>query len=327
MIAALADRRDTSKRSWTMKSALLVLLSVLTGCMSLSRSGDKLQQDLWKAIDDRDAAAVQRLLDEGADVEAKYSGGATPLILAAKSNNAVVVKILLQHGANASAQDQNRETAFIHAARSGNYEAVELLWDKTPDPKVRTEALFEAAISGAVGVVYIEAPRIGPPPVPQPAQEPPEVRTVQVLLDRGVPVDARNEYDDATPLIVAAAHGQQKVVQLLLQRGATVDAVDRDGNTALIGAACECAVATMPSTYEVVELLITNHADINASAHDGTTALMNAASSDRLDNVVLLLKNGANLRIRNNEGKTALMLATEGGYTEVAKVLRKASLH
>lgn len=55
---------------------------------------------------------------------------------------------------------------------------------------------------------------------------------VEILLDRGADIEARNA-EGATPLITASRLGNLALVSLLLEQGAQLDATDRNGNTAL----------------------------------------------------------------------------------------------
>jgi ankyrin repeat protein len=56
-----------------------------------------------EAADTGDTAAVQQLLQTGADINAARSDGVTPLFMASLKGRADVVKLLLDKGANASA--------------------------------------------------------------------------------------------------------------------------------------------------------------------------------------------------------------------------------
>jgi ankyrin repeat protein len=112
--------------------------------------------------------------------------------------------------------------------------------------------------------------------------------------------------------MVAAEHGQSGVVRALLEKGADVEARDKYGFTALIGAACECAVIDMPETLESMRLLLGKGANINAKNKTGTTALMAAASAGRTANIQLLLDKGANIEAKDSHGDTALLLSASG---------------
>src|SRR4029077_16460168 len=118
-------------------------------------------------------------------------------------------------------------------------------------------------------------------------------------------IEARNE-EDATPLMWAAEHGQTEVVRALLERGADVEARDKYGYTAVIGAACECAVVDMPETFESMKLLLAKGAKINAKDKVGRTALMSAAFAGRTENMRLLLDHEADVDLKDSDGNTAL---------------------
>ncbi len=72
-----------------------------------------------------DAPATQRLLDEGADPNAKSSLG-TPALIAAAVNvkhSGAVVDTLLHRGARVNTTDANGTTALMFALMSGNTNA------------------------------------------------------------------------------------------------------------------------------------------------------------------------------------------------------------
>ena len=65
----------------------------------------ELNDQMWEAVRNGDAAAVTALLDKGADVNAKFRYGATALFKAAERGNVEVVKVLLARGADVSVKD------------------------------------------------------------------------------------------------------------------------------------------------------------------------------------------------------------------------------
>ena len=62
------------------------------------------------------------------------------------------------------------------------------------------------------------------------------ITTVNYLLDRGIPVD-ECDYNECTPLIIAAQYGQSLVISYLLQRGADRYHMDNNRDTSLHWAA------------------------------------------------------------------------------------------
>ena len=72
---------------------------------------------LITAAQSGDVAKVKKLLDAGADVEARTKDGRTALHEAAAAGNAAVVKLLLEHGADVEAR-LGRRTA-LHLATEG----------------------------------------------------------------------------------------------------------------------------------------------------------------------------------------------------------------
>ena len=84
--------------------------------------GQAMQQ--YSAIGD--AAAVQALLANGAEVNAKDNNGASALILASRNGHRDVVQALLANGAEVNAKDNDGATALILASRNGHHDVVAL---------------------------------------------------------------------------------------------------------------------------------------------------------------------------------------------------------
>lgn len=83
-------------------------------------------------------AAVRTLLDQGANVDAKGSGGATALMMACWWGHLDVVKLLLDRGANVNAKGPDGYTALMEAARYGRFEITELLLQRGADVIAKT---------------------------------------------------------------------------------------------------------------------------------------------------------------------------------------------
>jgi uncharacterized protein len=304
-------------------SAIAFLLMFSTACKRHPKPPGTLDQQLLKAVANKNNVLVQQLLHDGANIESKDANGNTPLILATENADIPMMKLLQQNDANVEAHDDGGETALVNAARGDDIEAVKTLLEKVSNVHDKEQALLIASENGADGILYLSSDANSRKPNPQQqVQEMPEVTIVRLLLDQNVNIETQEE-DGETPLILAASYGQIEIVQLLLDRGAQVDARDNYGNTALIAAACSCAQATMRPTHDILNLLLDKDAKINAQANDGRTALMNAAGGFEADNVQLLIAHGANTHLKDKKGETALQLAVRGGRKKAIQLLQK----
>ena len=154
-------------------------------------------------------AVVRLLLDRGANVNAKESGG-TALHQAAREGHEAIVLLLLDRGADVNAKEEWGGTALHLAAREGHEATVRLLLDRGADVNVKMDrgtALYLAAREG-------------------------HEATVRLLLDRGADVNAKEE-DGGTALHKAARERHEALVRLLLDRRADHNTRDNYRNTAL----------------------------------------------------------------------------------------------
>lgn len=309
---------------------LICVLPVGLGCSKKPSASELkgLNGALLQAVDHHDIASTRRLLNKGADIETLGDNDMTPLGIAASDNDLPTVQLLLQKGAKAHVKDHSLVTPLMHAAYGGDTEIVRLLLQQNPDRAEKNQALLEAA-HGEPAVVVIENTR-DPSAVEASRKqtmaelESPWVETVKLLLDSGADIEATDEYR-GPPLVDAASYAQTDVVLALLQRGANLHARDRYGNTALIAASCECAIATMNDAYDVIKLLLDKGSDVNAHSNQGTTALMNAAGGFGGSAIVkLLLDHGADPRARDIKGNTALKYAKESNREDKVQPLKQA---
>ena len=128
-------------------------------------------------------------------------------------------------------------------------------------------------------------------------------------------------YDDVTLLMLAAAHGNERILERLIQQNASVDIQDDDGLTALM------ASSLNPEEYDYVNIaqkLIEAGANMNIRNKIGNTALMVAISHGKIGISKVLIEKGADLNIRNNEDQTALMLAHRQNNFDIISLLEKS---
>jgi ankyrin repeat protein len=108
-----------------------------------------------------DAELTRLLVVAGANLKATTRlGGYTPLLLASRSGNAAAIQALLEGGADPNSATVNGTTALMFAASTGRTDAVTLLLDKGADvnakEKARDEtALMFAAASGRADVIRL----------------------------------------------------------------------------------------------------------------------------------------------------------------------------
>jgi ankyrin repeat protein len=140
---------------------------------------------------------------------------------------------------------------------------------------------------------------------------------VKLIIDVMGQVDVRNSNGE-TPLGLAAAVGNEKIVALLLAAGAKPDAQDKQGRTALIRAADVGHAG-------IVGLLLKHGANVDATDRHRETALMIASTWGYHKVVQVLVRGGATCDFPNGQGWTALMFATDLGHAEVVKILQKHS--
>ena len=147
-----------------------------------------------------------------------------------------------------------------------------------------------------------------------------EVFPGQVSLIAPLQEETRQEKLDSE-MVFNARFGHFDKVQNLLVAGARVDAVDRDGNTALMWAAWN-------GTKWAVEMLLSKGASVNLASKRATTALMWAASvsgpfgTGQIEIVNLLLDRGAAIDARDIQGRTALLGACDRQFESSAPLVQ-----
>ena len=181
------------------------------------------------------------LLQPGSDVDLLDSYGSTALVLAAENGHDLVVELLLQKGAEVDKANNREETALYWAARNGYERTVDLLlsWGASVLAKDREgwTALDWAAVGSNGDVVKVllkngVSSSEGRKRALLLAAEEGHELTVQVLLDRGVDVNAK-DYLGSTPLDWSVPSGHEKTAAALLRGGADAKSKDAYGNTAV----------------------------------------------------------------------------------------------
>lgn len=173
-------------------------------------------------------------------------------------------------------------------------------------------------------------------------------RGILELVAKGAHVDAKDD-DGWTPLLWAAAHGNEETVGALIEAGADKNAVTvRERQNALTLAAKWNRVevvaelmrrgvslrardgigwtalmwASLKGRADVAAKLLDAGADVETADSDGNRPLILAARQGRAETVKLLLARGARTEARNHDGDTAESLARTNGYPDVADLIK-----
>jgi len=102
---------------------------------------------LMEAVRQQDRDQVERMLLEGANINAVGRKGLTALILSASRGNSDITRLLLEFGADTSATDIRGKTALHHAVRAGDEATVEALLEHGAYPNT-------VAGTGATPLMY-----------------------------------------------------------------------------------------------------------------------------------------------------------------------------
>ncbi|HUA19405.1 MAG TPA: ankyrin repeat domain-containing protein [Bryobacteraceae bacterium] len=256
------------------------------------------------AVEHRDMAALEQLLNQHAPVNAPQADGTTALQWAAHYNDLDAVTLLLRAGADAQAANRYGASPLSEAAALGNAAIIEKLLQAGADPNTRTTADGET--------VLMTSARTG------------NLAAVKALLSHGADVNAKEAYKGQTALMWAAAERHSGIVKVLLEHGAdwkiqsssrptklpklsaasSVSPMSRGGLTAFLFTARE-------GDIETAKVMLDAGVDINQTDVDHTSALVVSILNKRYTFAKFLLDRGADPNVTDVLGRAALYAAVD----------------
>ena len=162
---------------------------------------------LFWAANQGDADLFYRLLELGADVNARGPAGATALVYAAHNGDVETLGVLLAHGANVNVQDDKGRTA-LHYATSG--EIARLLMENAADVDVKDNdgiRALQATERTQNKKKLLQAVRQG------------TTEEIKRSLKAGASIETTDE-GGKTTLLLAAEAGQAEAMRVLMDAGA-----------------------------------------------------------------------------------------------------------
>lgn len=285
-----------------LRSRFVVLL--VTVAVGFARAAEPAPRDaagntpLHLAALNHDLAAVRTLLAAGAEVDAKNTAEATPLLYGA--GHAEIVRALLAKGANPNAVSKAKNTPLMAAVtHAESFEATQLLLDAGADVHAVKRPEIEIMLDRAV--------QAG------------DARTIDLLIARGA---AKNPQAASAALGTAAWLGDASLVGRLVKLGGNVNHNDDFTGHAL-------NLAFYGGHTDVARLLIDSGADLNMRSPrgHGTPPMVWSAYNDAGDAGLarLLVAKGLDVNAANDAGATALSFAQKNGTdTPLIRYLREA---
>ncbi len=288
---------DASRR---LLAALLVLATLVPTAVTASDS------PLADAARDGDAERVQALIAERANLNAAQGDGMTALHWAAFNDDHTIAQLLLAADANVTVKTRvGAITPLWLAASNGSAAMLDRLLTTEADVNLPTATgatpLMAAAMAG-------------------------NVEAIDLLIERGAWINARETENGQTPLMFAAWENRPDAIRALVRHGALSglmsfvvsmieERVDEYGNplpdrrrrvpggNSVMGGLTPLLLAAREGHLEAVTALVESGADVDrASGGDGSSPMVIAIGNGHYDVAQYLLDQGANPNLVNIDG-------------------------
>lgn len=255
------------------------------------------------------------------DIDAPNKEGSSALLVAVMQDQLAAARRLLAQGANANGANRYGVTPLHVATLHGNTDMMAALLAAKADPN-------GTAPSGET--LLMTSARAG------------VVKAMQLLIDAGARVDAREPAFNQTALMLAARSNSADATALLLDRGADINArtsagetpafmppckgtgcgsegvginrgglPDRGRRDAVKGGMTPLLYAAREGADAAMALLIKRGADLELAEANGMTPLLMALLNNQLGSARQLIEAGASVNVADFYGRTPLWAAVE----------------
>ncbi|MBR6731057.1 MAG: ankyrin repeat domain-containing protein [Alphaproteobacteria bacterium] len=204
------------------------------------KNQETLNKSLLLAVQMGNLKAVQKALNEGADIDFQGENGQTALMRAILNQKEDVFNLLLFENANVNLQDKEGKTALMMAYQMGLTDFIEELKLKGADEKIKD-------IYGNTAQDYELEESVGmPKPVSIEKKKAQKLLMESILIEskEGIDIALKNgadleyqnfEGEEGTPLLFALKKGNVQIISYLMERGAKaneemVKIAAKDGN-------------------------------------------------------------------------------------------------
>lgn len=292
---------------------------------------DQPNQDMRRAVAERNYPEVQRMVTEGVQIHPKL------WFAAIQAGDADVCSLLMTHGLDPNDSGSDH-TPLHYAAEGGQFDIAKRLLERGANPNARDRngltpldlccefavddrvpEMLTLLIEAGTELSFATAIRVG------------SLKHVSDHLNHSP--EALDEIPPAgtgTPLMMACRCGRTAIVQDLLLRGADLQRVSAKdiptgtgGNTALWYA----SQGNRSGRGSLVRLLLRNGAEANAHGEHGDTALHASVAWRHIHSARELLEGGADPNSENERGETPEDYALKWGFRELQQMVHAYGGH
>ncbi len=260
-------------------------------------------QRLVEAVQKNNLAAVQALLNQGTNPNARNAMGSPVLMVAANRGYLSIVQALLAHKASLNLHSYNKEgsTALLEAVVYDRVGIVKLLLShKAKVDEPYGGGIFQGTTPLMMAIMSSTGTKVLMP----------------LLIEAGANVNASDAQGD-TVLHQVAAFGTVEAAQLLLEKGATVDARNSLGMTPLMNAVSK-------GDAPMVKLFISKGANVNARGDAARRAYGRAAFMGDTATMQKLEKSGRLNTLHEDDASVLDWAMSVGQKPEIITLLKQA---